>query len=171
MSSETIMDSTTTPWSPDTISDMDDEMNASGNSRSSNSGNSGVHALSENARNAFCFYGVLFCISLYMISTTLDEYPLFPFQPDSLDWNYNWLIATVFDYYGACLCFGGIVLSSEPSWARGLAWNTGFVLLGSPVCCIWVILRLKREGSLRLVDHSSTMQARLTTPSDQAHLS
>lgn len=151
------MDSTTTPLSPDTISEMDDEINAP---RSSRSSSSGIHAPSGLARIALFFYGVLFCIALYMISTTLYEYPLFPVQPDSLDWNYNWLIATVVDYYGACLCFGGIVLSSEPSWARGLAWNTGFVLLGSPVCCLWVILRLKGEGSLRLVDDASTTSRR-----------
>ena len=107
---------------------------------------------STTMRVALAVYCVLFCIALYMISTTLHQYPLFPFQPDSLEWNYNWLIATVFDYYGACLCFGGIVMSSEPSWAKAIAWNTGFVLLGSPVCCLWMILRIRRMGSLRLVD-------------------
>jgi hypothetical protein len=157
------MDSTTAPLSPNNISEMDDEMNAS-RSNNSSSSNSGIHAPSglaspRNTRVALLFYCVLFCIALYMISTTLYAYPLFPVQPNSLDWNYNWLIATVFDYYGACLCFGGIVLSSEPSWAKGLAWNMGFVLLGSPVCCLWVIMRIRREGSLRLVDSTTRRDA------------
>ena len=97
------------------------------------------------------FYVLLFIATLITILNTTYNYPLFPIQSGSLEWNRTWLITTVIDYYGACLCFCGVVLSTEISWARGLAWVTGFCLLGSPVCCFWVLLWLFRGGgSLKL---------------------
>jgi len=105
---------------------------------------------------ALGIYCVLFGIAVYMIITTCWNYPLFPFQPDNLDWNYNWLIATIFDFYGACFCFGGIVLSSEPSWIKGLAWNLLFATLGSPACCLWMILRIHSKGSIKLLVDDDT---------------
>ena len=97
------------------------------------------------------FYSLLLVVTLATVSSTLSEYPLFPIQSDSLEWNNAWLIASVVDFYGACLCFCGVVLSSEASWSRGLAWVAGFCLLGSPVCCAWVLIWLVRGGgTLRL---------------------
>lgn len=100
---------------------------------------------------ASLFYSILFLITLVTISVTLYNFPLFPIQYDSLEWNRTWLVSTVVDYYGACLCFCGVVLSTETSWVRGSAWVAGFCLLGSPMCCLWVLLWLFREGgTLRL---------------------
>jgi hypothetical protein len=105
----------------------------------------------DNYELAVAFYGVLFFFTLTSIAVTAYNYPLFPIQYDSLDWNKTWLMTTVIDYYGACFCFCGVVLSTEVSWSRGLAWIAGFCLLGSPVCCVWVLIWLWREGgSLRL---------------------
>lgn len=123
-----------------------------------------ISQLSHNTRNkhhkktmpsnfvaTVAFYVLLFIATLITILNTTYNYPLFPIQSGSLEWNRTWLITTVIDYYGACLCFCGVVLSTEISWARGLAWVTGFCLLGSPVCCFWVLLWLFRGGgSLKL---------------------
>ena len=107
--------------------------------------------MSSNFVATVAFYVLLFIATLITILNTTYNYPLFPIQSGSLEWNRTWLITTVIDYYGACLCFCGVVLSTEISWARGLAWVTGFCLLGSPVCCFWVLLWLFRGGgSLKL---------------------
>jgi len=100
-------------------------------------------------------YSILFVFLSYKISTTLYKFPLFPIQYDSIEWNSVWLLTTVFDYYGVCFCFGGIVLSSESSWVKGIAWNVGFALLGSPVCCLWVILWIRNGGTLKLLDNNN----------------
>lgn len=115
------------------------------------------------------FFVALFVTTLWTISWTLYHYPLFPLNPSSLDWNNRWLVATVIDYYGACLCFCGVVLSTEPTWLRGIAWVLGCSLLGSPVCCAWVLLTLYQGGSLRLEkrirSHGDEGMAGLTTSS------
>lgn len=97
------------------------------------------------------FYAILFLVTLVTISITTHRFPLFPFQTDSLEWSNAWLAATVVDYYGTCLCFCGVVLSSESNWFVGLAWVLACCLLGSPVCCFWVLWWLSRRGgTLRL---------------------
>ena len=105
------------------------------------------------------FYAVLFIVTLSGLISTCNKYPLFPFNMESLDWSNAWLMTTILDYYGACLCFCGVVLSSEPSFKVGIAWTVGFCLLGSPICCIWVLLWLYRGGgSLRLERRLDTRQ-------------
>jgi len=100
------------------------------------------------------FFVFLFIFTLSTISITCYNHPLFPTQIDRLDWAAAWLKATVADYYGSSLCFSGIVLSSEPSWTVGCIWVAAFCLAGSPACCLWVILRLLRRGSLKLEEGS-----------------
>lgn len=136
--------------SVETTSIVDGNANMSRTS-SNNSIRSPLDRTSQMALGCYC---LLFAAVTATVSTTIYRFPLFPFQPNSLEWNYAWLITTVVDYYGACLCFCGVVLSSEPSWARGIAWNL-FLLLGSPACCLWVILRIGNGGSLRLVGTNS----------------
>eukprot|EP00550_Attheya_septentrionalis_P002916 CAMPEP_0198301558 /NCGR_PEP_ID=MMETSP1449-20131203/52076_1 /TAXON_ID=420275 /ORGANISM="Attheya septentrionalis, Strain CCMP2084" /LENGTH=117 /DNA_ID=CAMNT_0044003669 /DNA_START=196 /DNA_END=549 /DNA_ORIENTATION=+ len=101
-------------------------------------------------RAALAFYVVLLVVAVTKISSTLHQYPLFPFEWSSLEWSNAWLSATVVDYYGACLCFCGVVLSSEPKWHVGVAWTLGCCLLGSPICCIWVLWKLWNGNTLRL---------------------
>ena len=97
------------------------------------------------------FYAVLFLTTLIMLCQTLAKFPLFPFQMDSLDWTAAWLITTIVDYYGACLCFSGVVIGTEESIVKGILWALSFCLLGSPVCCLWVVLHLWRcGGTLKL---------------------
>lgn len=97
------------------------------------------------------FFLLLLITTLSAISVTLWQYPLFPFNKSSLDWSNAWLDATIVDYYGACLCFSGVVIASEQTWLKGILWTAGFCLAGSPVCCLWVVLRLWRGGgTLRL---------------------
>jgi len=115
---------------------------------------------SKQALFQLLFYFALFVGTLVAISVTVARYGLFPFQLDSLEWTSAWLSATIVDYYGACLCFCGVVLSSEQSWLIGIAWVIGCCLLGSPVCCAWVLCRLWRGGgTLRLakLDYSENM--------------
>ena len=97
------------------------------------------------------FYAGLFIVTLTMLCRTLANYPLFPFQMDSLDWTSAWLVTTIVDYYGACLCFCGVVLGTEENILKGLLWAISFCLLGSPVCCLWMVLHLWRcNGTLKL---------------------
>jgi len=100
----------------------------------------------QQQRVVVAFYALLFAVTFLCISGTLYRYPLFPIRADNLDWSAAWLAATVADYYGSTLCLCGIVLSSEPSLCRGLAWSAGFCLLGSPVCCVWTVLWLRRNN-------------------------
>jgi len=96
------------------------------------------------------FYSALFFALTYLLASQLYNHPLFPIQKDSLEWNSTWLITTVVDYYGVCFCFGGIVLSSESSWWKGIAWNLGFCLAGSPICCLWVLVWTYRGRTLKI---------------------
>ena len=128
-------------------------------SRTNNKGNQKNRVQMSTKNLQLGFYTVLFIVTLSGLVSTCNKYPLFPFNMESLDWSNAWLITTILDYYGACLCFCGVVLSSEPSLKVGIAWKVGFCLLGSPVCCIWVLLWLYRGGgSLRLERRLDTRQ-------------
>ena len=96
------------------------------------------------------FYAILFVVTLATIASTLAMFPLFPLQLDSIEWSNKWLGTTVIDYYGACLCFSGVVISSEDSYVRGFLWVLSFNMLGSPFCCLWVLARIYRGDHLRL---------------------
>ena len=98
--------------------------------------------MNSKTKFAIGFYAGLFIVTLTMLCRTLSDYPLFPFQMDSLDWTGAWLLTTILDYYGACLCFCGVVLGTEENIVKGLLWATSFCLLGSPVCCIWMVLHV-----------------------------
>ena len=97
------------------------------------------------------FYAVLFVGCTAAIGVTLYNYPLFPMQLDSLAWCSTWLLTTCADYYGAALCLSGVILASE-RFPAGPLWVAGCCLLGSPVCCAWVLQRLYRHGTLGLRD-------------------
>lgn len=61
-------------------------------------------------------------------------------------------MATVVDYYGACLCLCGIILATEQNNLHmGILWSVGCCLLGSPMCCMWMLVRLWRFGAMGLV--------------------
>ena len=58
-------------------------------------------------------------------------------------------MTTIYDYYGAAFCLCSVILSSEKRVA-GILWSLGCCLLGTPVCCAWVVSKLVRGGSLRI---------------------
>ncbi len=47
---------------------------------------------------------------------------------------------TVLDYYGAAFALSGVAFS-ERSKQEALAWSFGFFILGSPVCCAYIVYR------------------------------
>jgi hypothetical protein len=87
-------------------------------------------------------YTVLFFSTLSTISWTLYHYPLFPLQTESLEWSNMWLTTTVVDYYGSTLCLCGVILATTDTWMSGLAWAAGCCLLGSPLCCLWILYQV-----------------------------
>ena len=97
-------------------------------------------------------YAVLGLAFLALLTRTLYVQPLFPLLTGDPVWASTWLLTTVADYYVSTLCFCGVVMHTEPSRIRGLLWCTAFCLLGSPWCCLWVVLRLCKHGTLELID-------------------
>jgi len=104
-------------------------------------------SISNSVSLQICFYSILFITTTTMIIKTASNYPIFPLQTESLEWNNSWLVATVIDYYGACLCYCGIILGTEKHIMHGILWSLGCCLLGSPVCCLWILIRLWKYGS------------------------
>jgi len=102
-------------------------------------------------KSVVLFYFALFGVTLSTISWTLYHYPLFPINSESLAWSNTWLAATVVDYYGSTLCLCGIILSTSESWVAGIGWTAGCCLLGSPICCLWILYQvLWKKRSLGL---------------------
>ena len=101
---------------------------------------------------ATAFYALLGVACAVKLTSTLSAQPLFAFATDDIEWVRAWLWMTVADYYGAALPLCGIAIASQPG-LEGWLWAVGFCLLGSPVCCAYVVLRLKNYGldGLRLV--------------------
>ena len=108
----------------------------------------------ERLWGAVFFYLALGTACLSALALTLQAQPLFPFQLDSLPWSNAWLIMTVGDYYGSALCLRGFIVATEPA-AQAAAWSLGCLLLGSPVCCLYMLYRLHYRRTLRLFDRHS----------------
>mmetsp|Transcript_853 Transcript_853/g.1837 ORF Transcript_853/g.1837 Transcript_853/m.1837 type:complete len:154 (+) Transcript_853:100-561(+) len=102
---------------------------------------------STQTRTHLIFFLLLLLCTSTAIIVTCTSHPLFPLQTDNLEWNNAWLMATVIDYYGACLCLCGVIVGTEEDWFRGALWSLGCCLLGSPICCLWIILRIWKHGS------------------------
>eukprot|EP00573_Skeletonema_grethae_P009630 CAMPEP_0201693294 /NCGR_PEP_ID=MMETSP0578-20130828/5932_1 /ASSEMBLY_ACC=CAM_ASM_000663 /TAXON_ID=267565 /ORGANISM="Skeletonema grethea, Strain CCMP 1804" /LENGTH=56 /DNA_ID=CAMNT_0048178797 /DNA_START=45 /DNA_END=212 /DNA_ORIENTATION=- len=52
--------------------------------------NASMNTSSSNDRSCIGFYAILFVVTATTIAKTASEFPLFPFQADSLEWNSNW---------------------------------------------------------------------------------
>lgn len=113
------------------------------------------------------FYALLLIGTSTAIILTCTSQPLFPFQSDNLEWNNAWLIATVIDYYGACFCLCGVILSTEENLLVGALWSLGCCLLGSPICCLWILVRLCRYGlgGLRLQNNTNVRRSQFPSVS------
>ena len=106
-----------------------------------------VGLLIATAAAAFGLMG-LAMISL-LVRTQLTQ-PLFPLAPPgSLDWHAQWLATAAAEYLGVCFCLCGVIACSEPP-LQAACWSLGCCLLGAPVCCLYVSVRLCRHGSLAL---------------------
>ena len=89
----------------------------------------------------FALVGVV-CTSL--LTKTLMDYPLWNWSVDDLAWVQAWLKMTVIDYYGAALVLSGIAILDEGP-CEGLLWSLGFCILGSPVCCVYMVYRILKK--------------------------
>ena len=85
-------------------------------------------------------YSALGIAVLIGLSMTLHQYPLTDWAVDNLEWTRSWLFTTVLDYYGAALCLCVIAIVNEP-FVYGALWTLGFCLLGSPICCSYIVYR------------------------------
>eukprot|EP01031_Cornospumella_fuschlensis_P034040 gene34040-41200_t len=87
---------------------------------------------------AFGIFGVFIAVC---ISNTLHAFPLFSFAVNDLAWTRAWLYTTVLDYYGVAvpLCFIAVLSEDVP---YGFMWALGFLLLGSPVACAYLTMRI-----------------------------
>ena len=103
---------------------------------------------------AMAFFAVLGVACFGALTSTLLAQPLFPFQLENRDWLVARLFMTVGDYYGAALCLCGFIVATEPT-ASAMAWSLGCLLLGSPVCCAYMLYRLYCHRTLRLFDRHS----------------
>ena len=100
--------------------------------------------------------GLTFAVKLYY---TCLQFPLFPFQSDSAEWSFAWLMTTVYDFYtlSACLCL--VILSSEEKLWVGVCWVLLINFLGSPFACLWVIINLQKRKRLALCTDTSASPA------------
>ncbi|GAB5355477.1 hypothetical protein AAMO2058_000208800 [Amorphochlora amoebiformis] len=96
-----------------------------------------------------CLYGTYGLGFFALLTYTLYLYPLTDWDINSVGWCRMWLYTTVFDYYGAAFCLCGIILHSETRMV-GTIWSLGCLLLGTPVCCLWIVSWIFRHGSLKL---------------------
>lgn len=79
----------------------------------------------------------------------LIYFPLFDFAITDIVWTREWLYMTILDYEMSAICLGAIAIFSEGIF--GILWTLGFCLLGSPICCAYVVYRLLFK-SLALMD-------------------
>ncbi|RPF81816.1 MAG: DUF1475 domain-containing protein [Rhodothermaceae bacterium TMED105] len=86
------------------------------------------------------FYTVLGLVCCLALMFTLSAHPLLDWKVHNLDWVRAWLRMTVLDYYGAAFALSGVAFS-ERSKQEALAWSFGFFILGSPVCCAYIVYR------------------------------
>jgi len=85
-------------------------------------------------------------VTVYLMMVQ-NDHPLFSWATWDIEWVNAWLWMSVLDYYCCCACLSVIVAHTEAKWSHALAWITGFCLLGSPVCCAYVVYRcLSRKG-------------------------
>jgi hypothetical protein len=74
------------------------------------------------------------------LSTVLIYFPLFDWALTDIVWTREWLFMTIIDYYGAAFCLVVITFFNEPV-LLAVVWSLGFCLLGSPVCCFYIVYR------------------------------
>ena len=86
------------------------------------------------------FYYILGAVCSITLLQTLCTYPLWDWRIDDLEWVQAWLKMTVLDYYGAAFALSGIALTDH-GLREGLAWSLGFCILGSPICCVYMMYR------------------------------
>jgi hypothetical protein len=74
-------------------------------------------------------------------------------QVSDLNWTKAWLFTTIWDYYGVAFSLSAIAISTEDI-PYGFLWTLGFCLLGSPVACAYIVMRLLFK-TISLKDHET----------------
>jgi hypothetical protein len=87
-----------------------------------------------------------FGVAIHLVYT-LYAYPLFDFAFNDLDWTREWFYMTLLDYYSAAVCLSLIAIWTEGA-LRGLLWSMGFILLGGPLCCLYIVYRFVFCGGI-----------------------
>ena len=75
-------------------------------------------------------------------------------------WTQAWLHFLALEHYGVCACVGLIVCYTEiqsGNRVRALCWTLACIFLGTPVCCLYVALRLRDHGTLALVGGATVL--------------
>jgi hypothetical protein len=98
---------------------------------------------------AITFFAALGIVVFLALGFTLFAHPLFAFDTGNIEWVRAWLWMTVLDYYGACIPFCAIIIANETSLQTGFLWSAACLLLGSPFCCLWLVLRLHNYERLQ----------------------
>lgn len=104
------------------------------------------------------FAGIGIGIASYL-SFMLFNFPLFDFAVTDIIWTREWLYMTIIDYYGAVASLSVIVYFSEQNKILAILWVLGFCLLGSPICCCYIIYRLKYK-TIKLFDSFNANDSR-----------
>ena len=99
---------------------------------------------------AVASFGMMGLVLIILLVHAQVTQPLFPLAPlGSLDWHAQWLATAAAEYLGVCFCLCGVIACSEPP-RQAACWSLGCSLLGAPVCCLYLSVRLYRHGSLAL---------------------
>lgn len=98
------------------------------------------------AATVYLFIGCAFTAAFAL---TMWWHPLYRPRLDALAWCQAWLLLSVADGWGVCLCLCGIIVASEPP-GQALLWVCGCCLLRTPCCCAFLCVRWMRHRTLRL---------------------
>ena len=92
---------------------------------------------------SIALFAVLGLVVFATLTLTLLSQPLFSFATNDLEWLQAWLYMTVLDYYGVCVPFCAVIFANEETVLASLLWSGACLFLGSPFCCLWMVLRLR----------------------------
>lgn len=120
----------------------------------------------------FCliFYAGLLIITLATIAATFVSHGLFPLDPDNLAWSNAWLLSYMINYYGACLCFCGVIVGTEEAWWTALLWVISCCTIGAPACCFYIFLWVTKEGGTLRLERGSLSLNVLAAASEKARV-
>ncbi len=98
----------------------------------------------EQEINQYLKYILLIATIIFSIRLiwNLFRFPLFPFQPENLDWCKEWLITTVGDFYCQYLAFIVLIFTYQGFTKETVLLAILNATLGSPIALLYLILFL-----------------------------